>query len=344
MHRIRMHTLRWILALTLIAPVTASAATLHFIIWADTLDLTIGTEQDLQNCSAWARTIESYTGLTLQLRTLTGQDLTPAAARQMLNSLEPAADDVVYFMYSGHGANYGDTQWPTLTTMAATNDAYVSLAEIVSILQPKAQRALIAMADCCNGTDDSGRAAPLLAPAAQSALTTANYQRLFLDFSGTIILSASKAGQYSLGDTSNGGLFTSTFLDTINTMAAETDGLTWEALLSKAATDTHALASSIVSTGGLGDMAPQEPQYTINGEQVASETPSQPDTNTTNSGATTDDGTNTPDATTPEEVLASPADNPTAGPASCGSAGPLPLAAMFMSLMFCRKRYRVASR
>jgi hypothetical protein len=325
------------LLLVLVPAGTVRAANLHFIMFAETLDTGIGTIQDLDAGTAWIQTIADATGLTLQTQTLTGTNLTPGNARNMLEALNPAEDDVVYFVYSGHGYNAGDSEWPTFAFLTFTGDPYVSLDEVVATLQPKAQRLLVVLADCCNvPEDDSGHTLPKLEPSADSALTTANIQRLFLTFRGTIVAAGAAKGQYGLGDDTTGGLFLSSYLNAFNALTASMSPATWEAILSKTKTDTHAAASEYADQ--LEGTEPQNPVYTINTEQVASDIPEDPADDT--SDDTTDDATDDTTDDTTDNATGDATDETTDTgdtddtqliqwpPVTCGATGLMPFAAL----------------
>lgn len=70
------------------------------------------------------------------------------------------ADDVVYFIYTGHGVNLGDVQWPTFTF---SNGDLFGFEEVLTTLALKPQRLLIVMADCrdnaatISSTSEGGR-------------------------------------------------------------------------------------------------------------------------------------------------------------------------------------------
>lgn len=262
----------------------AQAASLQFIIYCDTIDPSIGTAHDLELCSMWAQNIANQTGLELHLQSLSGTDLTPTGARDLLNALQPAEDDVVFFIFSGHGANPGNSLWPMFTLLTDLNDP-VTFDEVVAILQPKTQRALFVMADCCNVVPTAPSRIPPLLSAGDPALVTANYQRLFAEFRGTILVSASTAGQYSLSDpVFNGGLFLYTLVNDVNALAANVPDLTWEQVLATTAADAKNRAETWI---GEEDIDPQEAFYTIDAEQVESETPTQPDSSDTNDNTDT---------------------------------------------------------
>ncbi|HOA72237.1 MAG TPA: caspase family protein [Phycisphaerae bacterium] len=246
----------------------SNAADLHFFFMADTLDPDIGTGVDLQKAGRWAQTIASYTGLELRFESLSGTRFTAARARTMLQAINPGPDDVVYVTYSGHGFNTGQTQWPTFTLMTGSHLDFV---DVVSILQPKPQRLLILLADCCNVPLASGRTGPDLDSPNESALTAVNFQNLFLTFRGTILVSASSQGEYSLGDAVEGGLFLNAFMEDLLEMAGAVPSLKWEDVLATTAADVQELASLFLSPD-----EQQRPQYKVTIEQVAAEVPPPP--------------------------------------------------------------------
>jgi len=297
----------------LLAVHSAPAADLHLIFMADTLDPGIGTQVDLQRAGSWGQTIAGHTGLTLRLRTLSGQLFTASRARSMLETLSPAEDDVVYFAYSGHGANLGDSPWPTFVLMTGGN---LDFQEVLNILQPKPQRLLIALADCCNALPASGRWSPELPDAGQSALTTANFQRLFLEFRGSVLASSSAAGQYSLGDASEGGLFLNTFRQDLVSLAGTSPQLTWQTVL---ATTAQHVKQSASRYGTL-----QVPQFVIASEQVAAGTPA--------------DGEDPPDG--PTDTTTDPAGSASVGPPLCGSVASLPMTLGVCAWMLLGRRRR----
>jgi hypothetical protein len=291
----------------------ARGASLQFIVCCDTIDPGIGTAHDLALCSNWAQIIANQTGLTLNLQTLSGTDLTPANARNLLNALHPAADDVIYFVYSGHGANPGSGPWPMFTLLTDLSDP-VTFDEVVAILQPKSQRALFVMSDCCNVPMEApARMRPPVEASGSPALTTANYQRLFVDFRGTVLATSSAAGQYSLSDpVLDGGLFLYTFVNDLNALAANTTELTWDSVLRTTAAEATRKAETWLA--GEEDIQPQQAYYTIGGEQVAPSTPTPPTSN---------------QATTEEVADATPeTGTPAAGNCGAMGAGPLMMIAL----------------
>ncbi|UCD28893.1 MAG: caspase family protein [Planctomycetota bacterium] len=241
-------------------------ADLHFIVFADTTDTTIGTVVDVNNAQTWAQRIADNTGLNLQFQSLTGSSLTAHNARYKLNRLDTNADDVIYFFYSGHGANSGTSQWPVLTFDFDSAEPYIFFDEVVELLEPKNARLQIIIADCCNNYPDQvGRPLPVYVPRPGTPLEEENFKSLFLENQGRILACGSKPGQFSLGAEEAGGLFVMMFMNAFVTLAQSQQNLTWNEIFTKTAADTTAEAA-------LYDTK-QEPQYLIDFEQVLSSTP-----------------------------------------------------------------------
>ncbi len=255
----------WLLTCLLPCP-AAFAATLHFIAVVDTNDASIGTIEDLSNSVVWADKIAQCAGLTLNYQSLSGQQLSVSATRQLIDALQVRADDVVYFFYSGHGANPGDRRWPVLYyTTTVGNDA-VSMDEVVEALAPKSPRLLVVLADCCNSYPwQTGRPRSTFQNTAATAQGIANYRRLFATFQGSVLSSGCAPGQFSLGAAGAGGVFINNFMNALQSLAETESTLTWEKVFQKTAADTAAEAAPQL----------QNPQYVITEGQVAGFTPDQ---------------------------------------------------------------------
>jgi len=265
MHRMAIPAVAWLLTVLLLCP-AAGGATLHFIAVVDTNDATIGTIDDLSNAVVWANKIAQYAGLTLNFQSLSGQQLSVAATRQLIDALPVGADDVVYFFYSGHGGNPGDRRWPVLYYTTTTNADNVSMDEVVEALVPKNPRLLIVLADCCNSYPwQTGRPRAVFQNIAASAQGIANYQRLFATFQGSVLSSGCAPGQYSLGAAGSGGVFVNNFMNALQSLAETESILTWDQVFRKTAADTAAEAAPEL----------QNPQYVITEGQVAGFTPDQ---------------------------------------------------------------------
>ncbi len=297
-------------------------ADLHFIVLADTLAEGIGTEDDLDNAQSWAQDIADNTGLRLVFRQLSGNNLTIDQTRNLLSNLQVASDDVVYFYYSGHGGNPGDSIWPTLYFTSSTSwGDEVSFDEVVETLRPKNPRLLIVMTDCCNSYMDSGY--PAFRPLPFGSADQQSFRHLFLDFQGTVLVTGCAPGEYSLGGPGQGGVFSYNFMESFYDLARSGQMVTWETLLARTAEET-------AKESALDDNA-QHPQYDIEGGLVAAGTP---DDDTDDDIDDDDDGWDD-DGWDDDDMESS-----TGG---CGAAGMAPMALTLLALgwpMYYRRHRR----
>ncbi len=334
-------------------------ADLHFVALADTNDPTIGTVEDLANAVDWAGTIASYTGLTLRLETLSGDELTVGNTRDLLQGLQVTSDDVVYFFYSGHGYNPGDRKWPVLAFTGTVTGDDVSLDEVVETLEPKSPRLLVVLADCCNNyPEPAARQWPRWEPRPSAALEH-NFRELFVEFAGVVIASGSSPGQYSLGAEGVGGLFVNMFMNAVVTLGESEADLTWAEVFAKTRADTREVALGNVDESGNPDPIEQEPQYVIEpGEVVAGATDEvlDDDADQTGDGQLTDEADDadddTPDSDTgdlddandalPPDGLVDPNDGTEADPTPprpmCGLFGGVTLALTAAGMVKLRRR------
>jgi len=206
---------------------SAWAASLHAIIVADVNDKGIGADQDVA-------AIQKLTDTTRRATCLGGQDVVVHAGRgksqevnKTISDLSVSSDDVVFFYYSGHGANLrGGDRWPVMGVEGQTGANHLKLSDVEKALQSKNPRLLITMADACNkfisgaGVTQRGRKEE------QKAI---GFKKLFLSYKGSIIASSSSPDQFSYGDPQNGGGFTRQFLRVLNEVQASSNP-NWESI------------------------------------------------------------------------------------------------------------------
>lgn len=232
---------------TTLSPVipSASASTLHLIIVADTQDYKIGTSvaADSRNIQTLIEMIvyRSNNQLSLNKIVFEGASITQQNMLTAIDSLRVGANDIIVFLYAGHGHRYTSTtsKWPLLDTMNHPTDFLTVIKKISS----KYARQFIALADCCNNVVDVQYRESRLA----NNFPYNNIKRMFLDAKVKIAASGCKPGQTSLGDP-NGGYFTSAFIS--NLKAALYSHGNWNTVFEKTRTDV---------LGRSGNK--QEPQY-----------------------------------------------------------------------------------
>jgi Caspase domain len=194
------------------------ATTLHTIIIGDTLDESIGetVEVDIHKIRKEMQEIAYYTEMNLNETLITGTDVNHTIIDRV-DRLQVDSDDVVFIYYSGHGyrrENSKDNQWPNF--YLSSENKGINQYDLTNRMVKKNPRLVLSLADACNNRIPDKWAPPVIKKRAmkfhnEGALTR-NYCKLFLESSGTIIISGASPGYYSYCDWVNGGHYTCYFL------------------------------------------------------------------------------------------------------------------------------------
>lgn len=226
-------------AFTLMPP--AFAQTLHAVIIADTSDFSIGisVRKDYDRNVALMRAIAANTGMTLNLKEITGAQLTIANVRNAVSGLRVAANDTVVFYYSGHGYRLWkkEDKYPFLYISQQGLDFH----QLVKDLRAKKPRLLLAVTDSCNEYADKRPEARAMMMQRQPPKY--NYRRLWLEAKGEIVIASSSQGEFAWGDDIRGGYFTERFHKSHETEVERAEPA-WETIL------TAARRPIVVSAGG----------------------------------------------------------------------------------------------
>ncbi|WP_069470740.1 caspase family protein [Candidatus Marithrix sp. Canyon 246] len=231
-------------------PRADSIPTLHAIIIADTNNETVGesVEIDMRNINRLLESIAGNTGLILEPQSIYGNQLNLDNVTQAINKLRVGTNDVVFFYYSGHGANTEKgSQWPSMLI----NNKLINLDKIITTLSMKKPRFLMVLSDSCNNfiSNISSSKSPT-----RNRPKLENYRKLFLNYRGYIIASSSIPGQRSWGNNHTGGLFTHAFISSLNKNSD------WHHIMDEA-TKPHTIYTQ-------GRRNTQQPQHTIEIEKI----------------------------------------------------------------------------
>jgi len=222
-----------------------SSSTLHLVLIANTLDPSIGTgcATDERNLRNEFNEVADALGVSFREHIVDGTAFSKENVQAELNSLQPSENDIVLFIYRGHGFRYKDQKedWPRMdlrtSSYAAINDnSSMNLAEVYGILKSKGARLNIILGDCCNSEVDV------------SSVTTSNYltfqvdnnsdisklKKLFLNSNGVILSSAAQKGEVSW-NTPEGGLYSMSFLQALREEISylSSDPCNWNDIISK---------------------------------------------------------------------------------------------------------------
>lgn len=204
----------------LCGPFVLEGATLRAIIMGDTNDYNVGhfINTGTQEMEKEMRSIALYTGMDLEITTLKGNDFNGDKILETLDNLGSDEQDVVFLFSFSHGYREGSTTTPWPSINLPENKGVDQLV-LTEILQEKHPRLLISMFICCNNYVSEWykptriRFFDGLKAADSIDLVRENYQRLYLDTTGTILISSSVPGKYSYADNHYGEIFLSSFLD-----------------------------------------------------------------------------------------------------------------------------------
>ncbi|MDE5759834.1 MAG: PorT family protein [Bacteroides sp.] len=190
--------------------------TVHFIVFADTEDASIGN-----SCNQTLKYLQ--TNLLVKLRRyLDDKDVrsyiyegngnfTRSKLNAALSSLNTSTNDVILFYYTGHGFNNGSNDYPTLTLGRDGEDLSLRKKELLDIyntLRAKSHRLLVVMAEACN-KQATGTSISDNSPFEDDGV---KFRNLFAA-AGDYMISSSKKGQASYSQAGSMGLFSRSFAD-----------------------------------------------------------------------------------------------------------------------------------
>lgn len=230
----------------------AYAADLHLILIGDTAskDLESSIYLDLEAMERHASEISRYTGLKVRTQHITGRTAVAAEILAAVNRLETADDDVIFFYFSGHGyrtPSKGDNPWPNL--YFATNQTGVDLLEVAEVLNNKKARFKLVLADCCNNSLPDHLAPPVLKKQIEAKAVDRkirqNFERLFIDKKGLVLIASSKAGQSSWSINKFGSLYTGAYNEVFNSFVKHlrSDLVDWQTVLDQVSYKSHQIAT-----------------------------------------------------------------------------------------------------
>lgn len=203
-----------ILLFVLCAPASWSQV-LHALIVADTTppDLTPGARISMERAENLVLDIGRHTGMQVESRILSGSRLTPEAVWRAVDDIRPGPNDTVFFYYVGHGENSPAGELPNLIVGASESGA-VDANSVMSTLERKGQRLLVALIEACNRRRASLTAEDTSMMAGFSS-PSERYSAFFQNSSGTFIASAAAEGEWAFLSANFGGHFTQRFMESL---------------------------------------------------------------------------------------------------------------------------------
>lgn len=235
-----------------------SAQTLHLISVGATEDATIGEGCKVNMSRIDKKAIEISNTLSLKLKKyeIKGMQCTTDNIKAKLKQVSCENGDIIWFYYSGHGVN-ARGKYPKFLMSGSS----LTLENVHNTLQAKKPRLLLTFADCCNFKSSWNRTTTRSEEKndtytkSENTMLKNNYKELFLKQEGSIILSSSEAGQYSLYNEDLGGLFTFSFFEALYQNTNVKNNADWEDILEDAKKSTENIVASFSKE--------QTPQFSI---------------------------------------------------------------------------------
>ncbi|MBK9489005.1 MAG: caspase family protein [Haliscomenobacter sp.] len=205
----------------------SAGTTLHLVIAANTNigDIGMSCARDQASLTAEFKGIATSLGIGYKQYLINGDNFTKPAVLNTLNTLVPGSNDVVVFVYRGHGFRWNDQQgaWPQLDmrsspyTRIGENTA-LDLDFVFKNIKAKGGRLNIVLGDCCNsGIDISSplTGSEFLAMQANNNYNDDKLRALFMNSKGNLMATSASPGEVSWANNANGGFFTVSFLQSL---------------------------------------------------------------------------------------------------------------------------------
>jgi hypothetical protein len=241
---------------------------IHLLMVANTYVSDIGTsckvdeERVLNEFDIFARELD----MPLVKHVINGSSFSKSSLEAELASLNPSANDIVVFVYSGHGFRWSDqtNKYPSISLKyssyerASLSNSYL-LADIYNKIIAKGARLNIIVGDCCNspiGVSSRGGDFALSSRSGNNG-NSDKLKKLFLNKKGNLILAAASPDETSCGNSRDGGYLISSFFQAIGkeTSYLNNDDPDWGRIIQ------NAINSAKFSTQNLSGCSTQNGMY-----------------------------------------------------------------------------------
>lgn len=231
--------------------------TMHLVIAANTNigDIGMSCSRDQSALTAEFKGIASSLGIGYKQYLINGDNFTKSALQNTLNTLYPGTNDIVIFVYRGHGFRWNDQAgaWPQMDlrsspyTRIADNTA-MDLDYVFKTIKGKGGRLNIVLGDCCNSTIDMPSpltGSEFLAMQANNNYNGDKLRDLFMNYKGNLLATAASPGEVSWANNANGGFFTVSFLQSLREEISymRDDAADWRDLINNTVTGARRKSS-----------------------------------------------------------------------------------------------------
>lgn len=196
---------------------------IHLIVVANTLISDIGTSTlvDVNNIVGEVTGISDVLGVDMNKVLISDKQFTKKNVETFMASFNPGPNDVVIFMYSGHGYRFSNQteKYPQLDMryseyQTIDDGATMNLKQVFDAIVKKGARLNLVLGDCCNSDIGFSRSVGSSFMNSRSSVDpdVNKLRQLFLKTDGDIIAAGASKGEYSWCTMNNGGFFTCSFI------------------------------------------------------------------------------------------------------------------------------------
>jgi hypothetical protein len=223
---------------------TFDDVTFHFIVVANTEigDIGASCEVDKRNLLSEFEGVAEAMGIKYKPYVVDGKNFTKTSVSKVLKDLTPGKNDIVFFVYTGHGFRWSD-QSDTYPRMDLRYNSYqkienatsMGLSEVYAAIKEKGARLNIVFGDCCNADVgvNSRTSSSFLANRSNPNFKAQKLQKLFINSRGNLIATAASPGEVSWSNSVNGGFFIWSFLQAFHEEISivSNDEADWDGLI-----------------------------------------------------------------------------------------------------------------
>ena len=262
-------TVLFVLCGLVLSTPNVEAQTVHALVVVMNADKSIGKGMEI-NLDKINEFLDEKVGSQYQVRKTifrsTAGQTTPDAVLQWIRNLRPAADDVAFFYYGGHGGMVSKTDQRTYLYLT---DGTLYRDKIEEVMQNVSCRLKLIITDCCSSYPSSDSAAMSLT--SYGTVTQRNYiTDLFGKHEGLLHVNGTTEGSYGWVNLNRGGFFTTSLLHSLHPRSDQNrDGfLEWHEVLQLASAVTQETFNS--NYPSIEDKYKRDPQTKLQTPKVYS--------------------------------------------------------------------------
>jgi hypothetical protein len=248
-----------------------NAQTFHAIFVADTKDSTIGPscQKDLIDMNLKIAKVASSLRMSYNPMVISENRFGRIALDSAINVLQCSPNDVIFYLYSGHG--YAVQDRPNLfPLMMLKDDNNFGLDEVHLKLKLKNARLCVTLGDCCSEISPKVLP-PIIQPIDTRGIDVIEdfliLSQLFAKTDGDVLICSTQKGELAAGQKSYGGFYTYAWLEALEFAEKTNNDITWESFLNDSKNRFDLLVNTMFYNQPL-DKPRQTPQWQINNKKT----------------------------------------------------------------------------